>query len=558
MPYSFTKIEEEKSKTITFVFSFLVLTYFISIWLIVFLVKNLYGKEELLAGYYSKVDPTIHPLGFAETLTVFAIAFVVSYVHWRITTYDIISKILKILKAQEINVQDTYHKMFKNIIEEVSVATGGKKIDGVVVPSMAMNAFAIADLKGNAVIGVTEGLLSRLSRPQVEAVVGHEAAHVVSGDCVTTTITSSMFQLYSAILKAVEKMLGRGGRYSGRNFIILIPIYLLLALTHAMNNLMRMFISRQREYRADAVAVRLTRDPLALSEALYSISYHWRGAGLPAEELDSIFTVSPKYQMLDESENPFADFFATHPPIDERLRILTNMAHSNLNAVADNVEKLDNRPRVAVPQTKVSKQEWMVNRDGKWDGPFDIQKMLTFDWLRPEIWVQKVGGTVNMAFEDAELTKMMFNKEGKSGPCMCPKCNVPFHKVVYEGVEVDKCSFCEGVFVHKDDVQKFIVRREIGFPERIVRMAQIYKKQDTPAWGGNLKINRDPKTLYRCPHPDCQKNKVTMLRAFYTESYHIEVDKCIYCNNIWFDKDELEILQCLIEDVQHAHQIKEG
>src|SRR6185503_11744032 len=146
--------------------------------------------------------------------------------------------------------------------------------------------FALSDFQGRHVIGTTEGVLSRLSRAQIEAIVGHEAAHVVSGDCLATTVTSSLFELYSGLLKGMELMFRGSGRSSYRSsrssgrggggiVAIIIVVYLLLLITKFLGYLLRMFISRQREYRADAIAVRLTRDPLSLAEALYAIGYHW-------------------------------------------------------------------------------------------------------------------------------------------------------------------------------------------------------------------------------------------------------------------------------------------
>ena len=128
----------------------------------------------------------------AESFYVFLTAIFVGACHWSISIHNLVGKILNLMRAQYTDLRDTYHQMFQNIVEEVSVATGGIKIEAVVVPSMAMNAFALSDFNGRHVIGVTEGLLSRLSRSQIEAVVGHEAAHIVSGDCLATTVTTEV------------------------------------------------------------------------------------------------------------------------------------------------------------------------------------------------------------------------------------------------------------------------------------------------------------------------------------------------------------------------------
>jgi Zn-dependent protease with chaperone function len=91
--------------------------------------------------------------------------------------------------------------MLINIMEEIHVVTGNRrKMQCFVIPSLSMNALAAADLRGEAAIGITEGLLSRLTRPQLEAVIAHEAHHVLSGDCLETDATS-IFGTYAAALK---------------------------------------------------------------------------------------------------------------------------------------------------------------------------------------------------------------------------------------------------------------------------------------------------------------------------------------------------------------------
>ena len=208
MPYSFTQIEEDKSKTIRLVFFTLIIFYFVSFWLIATIVKS-YFEYQSLSGQGSF---RFSALNFPQTFVTLGIAVAVGYGHWKYTTLDLINKMLGVLKTEPLNPNDTYHQMLQNIVEEVSVATGGKKMEVVVIPTIAMNAFAIADFSGRAVIGITKGLLARLTRAQIEAIVGHEAAHIVTGDCLATTITTSLFELYSGLLKGFELMLHGAGR----------------------------------------------------------------------------------------------------------------------------------------------------------------------------------------------------------------------------------------------------------------------------------------------------------------------------------------------------------
>ncbi|MBN1870292.1 MAG: M48 family metalloprotease [Candidatus Omnitrophica bacterium] len=554
MPYSFTKIEEDKSKTISFVFSFLIFVYFLVFWLIALLTVHYFQYE----ANPQKFSIHLSALRFSHTLIILGLAMIIGYIHWNYSTSDLIQKILRVLRAERLNPKDHYHQMLQNIVDEVSVATGGKKIDAVVIPTMAMNAFAVADFSGQAVIGVTEGVLARLSRAQIEAVVGHEAAHVVSGDCLATTVTTSLFELFNGVLRGLESIFKGGGRSSnypsmrvqsrggGAAIIFLILVYALLAITKLLSQLARLFLSRQREYRADAVAVRLTRDPLSLAEALYAIAYRWRGGGLAAQELQSIFIVNPVFSAIDENNGLWSEMFSTHPPIDGRISLLLDMAHSDVESVIKDVERQAQKPRTAAPEIETSSVQWVAHKDGAWQGPFNLAQMTALGWMRPETWVQRLGDNkVQMAYQDQDIRHVVSKAEDgqTSGAFECPKCCLPLTTVVYEGTEVYKCPACGGTLVREKEMQRIIIRQEIGFNERIIKIAEGIQNEGRQP---ELKvINRDPKTLLKCPKCNHVRNR--MMRMFFTEAYHVEVDKCFACGMIWFDHDELEALQYLIE-----------
>ncbi len=550
MPYSFTQIEKDKTRTIGFVFSFLIAIYFLTIWLAVLLAKNYFQAESIDYEYQGFV-----PLSLSETLMILAIASVVAIGHWLLTQENLIPRLLKLLKAESLNPRDTYHQMFQNIIEEVSVATGGKKMEGVIVPTMVMNAFALADFEGRAVIGITEGLLARLNRRQIEAVVGHEAGHIVSGDCLSTTVTTSLFGLYNGVLNGMTKVLRGEHRVSSRggggSFIVFLwLVYALLSVTRLMGLLLKMFISRQREFRADAAAVRLTRDPLSLAEALYAIAYHWRGAGLSSEELEAIFIVNPQFSSLDEQGGLFPDLFSTHSPVEKRLGVLLDMAKADIQTLERSLRN-QQKPKETIPeihgdQGRHPVNEWMIYRDGTWLGPFLLDKIVTLDWLSPTTWVKKKEGNVMPAYEDREIQGIFRTRQGISSVTLdlCPRCRISLSEVYYEGLPVLKCPTCSGVLVPENDVQRIIIREDMGFPERIERVARLIH-EGQKAFGQKTKIDLETANLLKCPR--CTQYPTRMIHMFYSLIYPIEIDKCIFCGFIWFDRDELEVLQCLVE-----------
>jgi heat shock protein HtpX len=547
MPYSFTQIEKDKSKTIWFVFFFLILFYFLTAFSIALVIKNysLFEDRQYSTGH------SFVFFDLFDIVIIFLSAICIALFHWVISIYDLINKILRLMKAESPALNDSYHQMFQNIVEEVSVATGGQKIEAVIVPSMAMNAFALSDFNGRSVIGITEGLLSRLTRAQIEAVVGHEAAHIVSGDCLATSVTSSLFQMYGSMLRGMNTMFDsstrtsyRSRRDSGFGGVILI-IYVVLVLTKFLSDLMNMFISRQREYRADAIAVRLTRDPLSLAGALYALGYRWRGQGLIMDELNAIFIVNPQLNALDDKESFFADLFSTHPPISKRLDVLLNLAHSNFNQLEQSMKSLDNKPRTIIPEAVVPETKWLIDHDGDWKGPFSLLEMVQLPFLTAESWVRKSGSNETlMAYQDHDIASLTIKKDADSTSDLCPKCKIPLQSVPYEGTQVQKCSFCKGVVVSANDVQKCIIRQEIGFPNEIIHIAEKIIEENNKLVGMGRPRMRE-ESLYTCPI--CKDYERKMLRTFYTDAYRVEVDQCYNCKSMWFDYPEFEVLQYLIE-----------
>lgn len=546
MPYSFTQIEKDKSKTIGLIFGFMILFYFAMIFGIALFIKNFLYVQQYPAYTYETIP--FQFFSIPDSIFIFAVALIVAVLHWMYSTSGLLNKILFALNAHTLDGNDKYHQMFANIIEEVCVATGGTKITGVVIPSSAMNAFALCDTGGRAVIGVTEGVLARLTRAQIESVVAHEAAHIVSGDCVDTTITSSLFELYGSLLSGIGNSLrftgGRSRRGGGGAIVIILVIYLALIVMRGASYLLRMFVSREREYRADSIAVRLTRNPLALAEALYAIGYHWRGAGLPAEELEAIFISNPKPSFLDEKDSLWAELFSTHPPLDKRIGVLLDMAHTEAQVVIDAVKNQDNRPRVTPPTAKSDNSQWMANKEGKWAGPFNLNDLKTLSWLRPDTWIQRLGEKqVKRGSEDTLIANIFVNEQEKViKKNHCPKCVASLKALDYEGVEVLQCPLCCGVLVSETGVQKILLRREVGFSERITHLAELLKKPEN--YNSKCKIPQKA-DLLKCPH--CAEDYRHMIRMFYTSVYRVMVDRCNACRSIWFDRDELEVLQCLLE-----------
>jgi heat shock protein HtpX len=524
MPLTFIDIERQKNWRIGIFFLGLVLLYLIIILVIAipFFPRALFGSGR------------IWPVGLL-------IALLVAAIHFFFTGYNAVNNVVASLDAQPPDAKDDIHKTLLNIMEEIHVATGGKRvIQCVVVPSLSLNALAAADLKGAAVIGITEGLLSRLGRPQLEAVIAHEAHHILSGDCLETTIAASLFGPLSSLMdKYSETPQGRYVPHPG-----LWPAWVLLKLGILLN----MFISREREYRADAAAVRMTRNPVALAETLHLLSRNWRGAGFIGSGYEMLCIVNPQATALDESEGFWADLFSTHPPIRRRIDVLLTMAHMNiaeLDRKASSSTQTVTRPAQA--------RYYALNPEQEWQGPFTLSELGTLPWLSPLTWITSGNQqSVDRAWKEPPINAIFASRLSQNDLALsdltCPSCHQPLIVESYEGTQVCRCRFCAGTLVENSKMPRILARtgRDRPCTERINELARIlvrnnqnrHARRTSPDGNGRQAVLR-----LACP-----KCKNPMYRGFFSAAYVVEIDRCSFCGLTWFDQEELAMLQCLIEN----------
>jgi len=541
---TFWEIEKEKTWRIYIVFGFLVLLYFITIFLIWLLIKVSIHLRPAIISH----EP--FRLFDKDLLIVFTIAVIIAVTHWYYSNATVVNRILQLLRARPPDKHDKYHYTFENIVDEIETAAGGLPVERYVLPTGAMNAFALADLKGRKVIGVTEGSVSRLSREELQSVVAHEMAHIISNDCLLITIICSLFNIYSETLAQFSKSLSRGeplsflaeARPRQAVNVVSFPILMLLFVVEILSQLLYVFISREREYRADASAIKLTRDPLSLARALYKIGTHWRGAGYGGEYLSPVFILSPELNQLEESESFYANLFSTHPPLINRLQIVCDLAHADIAQITEHLQKSKK-----VKTTTESIQplpKFFVEINNKFFGPFTILQLQTIDGLKPDSRIRMEGCTeIISAVEIPALSHYFILKSEPMWRIhrICPMCRQWLVIQEYEGLYLWRCAFCNGILVEKDKLPRIFARKEKGFSEEVQRIANLLKEDAKRRHPHQKLLIRTmlPRFCPRCGKP--------MVRRLYSYAYRVEIDECPNCKLMWFDADELEILQCLIE-----------
>ncbi|HEY0351688.1 MAG TPA: M48 family metallopeptidase [Gemmatimonadales bacterium] len=236
----------------------------------------------------------------------------------------------------------TEQKQLVNVVEEMAIASGLPRPKIWVVPDPDPNAFATGRDAASASIAVTEGLLSRLSRDELQAVIAHEMAHIQNLDVRLMTLLAGMVGAIALMSDGMGRMMGRGSRIAGRGAVgrrgggkggtplalVILALWLLtLVIAPVVSRLLAMAVSRKREYLADATGAQFTRNPMALASALEKLD----GASDPTRAITRgaahLCIVDPAPGVIGSKEGFLADFVASHPPIRQRVIRLKGMAY---------------------------------------------------------------------------------------------------------------------------------------------------------------------------------------------------------------------------------------
>jgi len=251
---------------------------------------------------------------------------------WLVLTLISFSSGDQILLASSgaVEVTSEVHPMLFNIVEEMKIAAALPAMPKIyIIPDPSPNAFATGRSPQHAAVAVTEGLLAKLNRDELQGVIAHEVSHIVHRDILFITLAGVMLGAVALLSNVFLRGSLYGGshrRYSGRSgsggaqMIIVLIALLLAILAPLMVQILYFALSRKREYLADAGAVRLTRYPEGLANALEKIA----GTRIPVAAANKV--TAPMY-----IANPFrgeeANLFSTHPPMQERIEILRKMAY---------------------------------------------------------------------------------------------------------------------------------------------------------------------------------------------------------------------------------------
>ena len=216
---------------------------------------------------------------------------------------------------------------FYTVAENLSLAEGLPMPTLYVIDDPSLNALATGRSPKHAVICATTGLLKMMNRTELEGVIAHEMSHVKNYDILFASIIAVLVGTLSLISDwTIRNMWWNRGsdneERSNRNPIFFVLFLIALILTPIIATIIQLAISRRREYLADASAVLLTRYPEGLVRALEKLNNNPQPLRRVASSTAHLFIDNP---FKKKNASWFVNLFSTHPPIEERIRILKNL-----------------------------------------------------------------------------------------------------------------------------------------------------------------------------------------------------------------------------------------
>lgn len=291
----------------------IVIGFFVFISLAVYFISQAFG---VYMGYRPG------GLGFA------GIALIISGLMSFVSYYYSDRIVLKISKARP--AERTRDFEYFTVVENLAIASGLPKPDLYIIDDTAMNAFATGRDPENAVVCVTTGLLQKLDRTELEGVVGHELSHIRNYDIRLMSVVAVMVGMVALLadffLRSSFYGRGRSDRKGNAGAIILVIGILFAILSPIVANLIKLAISRRREFLADVGSVSITRQPSGLISALQKISGDHEPLEAANKATAHMYIANPFKDKVNSGVKMFAGLFNTHPPVEERIKALREMS----------------------------------------------------------------------------------------------------------------------------------------------------------------------------------------------------------------------------------------
>lgn len=259
-------------------------------------------------------------------MTFLSLALIFSGISGLASYYTSDKIVLAISSAREVS-HDEAPDLY-NLVENMSIASGIPVPRVYIIDDSSMNAFATGRDPNHGVICFTSGIIQRLEKRELEGVVAHEMSHIGDYDtrlmCIVSVLVGSVSLLSNWMTRGFffrgrRRSSSDGGELGGVLFVIGL---VLLILSPIIATLIKLAISRNREYLADSSAALITRYPNGLADALRKISQDTEILEAANSATAHLYITDP---VRDRVGSSISNLFNTHPPIEERIRRLEAM-----------------------------------------------------------------------------------------------------------------------------------------------------------------------------------------------------------------------------------------
>lgn len=233
--------------------------------------------------------------------------------------------VLKVSRAKEADRKE-YPQLY-TIIEELALANQLPMPKVYIINDPNPNAFATGRDRKHASVAVTSGLLSMMDKRELQGVLAHELSHILDNDILfmmVAIVFAGSIGLFAAFI-GTSLLFGGFGRQRGEAGLIVIVVALVLSiLAPIFALLVRLAISRRREYMADANGARITRNPAELVSALQKLQSYSKNPQTPPMQHANEITASLYFSNPFKSSS-IMNIFSTHPPLEDRIKRLQQM-----------------------------------------------------------------------------------------------------------------------------------------------------------------------------------------------------------------------------------------
>lgn len=266
-----------------------------------------------------------HIAGYGEYAIIFAV--VIACVSSLVSYFSCHKLVLSISGARPAD--DANDAYVKSIISKLCVSADLPMPKVYIINDPVANAFATGRNPKNAVVCVTTGLLQKMDEYELEGVLAHELAHIGNRDILLSTIVTVMVGIVVIISDFFTRSIWWGGfrrnndsKNKGANSVIALVGLVFMVLAPLAGQLMKLSLSRNREYLADATAAKLTGSPNGLINALRKLGCETVEVKRATNATANLYIVNP---LKATNGKKVRNLFSTHPPIEDRIKALQNL-----------------------------------------------------------------------------------------------------------------------------------------------------------------------------------------------------------------------------------------